>query len=123
NTLIAVNPPGNTLTAAEHFVQALYTDELGRSGSPAELDLWAGLLTAAPNSAEYQQQQGFIAQGIGTSLEARDHLVRGWYVAFLGRQAQGGEEVGWVGLLQQGRAEEHVLSGLLASGEFFARAQ
>ena len=67
--------------------------------------------------------QNAIATGIETSLEGRDHLVKGWYETFLGRAAVGGEELGWVGLLSQGQTEEQVLSQILASPEFYRRAQ
>jgi hypothetical protein len=56
-------------------------------------------------------------------LEGRDHLVKGWYETYLGRPAAGGEELGWVGLLFQGQSEEQVLSQILASPEFYNRAQ
>ena len=49
--------------------------------------------------------------------------MKSWYLNYLGRQAQGGEELGWVNLLRQGQTEEVVLSGILASPEFYARAQ
>jgi hypothetical protein len=109
------------LTAQERFVQALYLDELGRAGSKFELDLWAPLLNAP--GLNPQQARGLVAGGVAHSLEARDHLVRGWYVAFLGRQPVGGEEAGAVNLLLTGHSEEQVLSGILASPEFYARAQ
>jgi hypothetical protein len=69
------------------------------------------------------QAQALIAAGVQHTPEAQDHLVKTWYVTFLGRQAQGGEELGWVKLLQQGQAEEQVLSQILASPEFYGRAQ
>jgi hypothetical protein len=64
-----------------------------------------------------------VATGIAESPEARDVLVRSWYVTYLGRQAQGGEEQGWVNMLLQGQSEEFVLSNILATPEFFQRAQ
>src|SRR5262249_54161824 len=59
------------------------------------------------------------------SPEAQDRLVKSWYLTFLGRPAQGGEELGWVSLLQAGQTEEQVLSRILsdAGGEFYGRAQ
>ncbi len=119
----AMDPAGNgnlaasatTQTAGGRFVQALYRDELGRSGSLAELDAWVAVLNSAGQQA--------VADGIENSLEACDRRVRGWYAAYLGRQAQGGEELGWVALLQATHSEELVQSGLLGSTEFFNRAQ
>ena len=103
------------LTAQERFVQNLYLAELGRAGSTAELDGWVTVLNTSGAAA--------VAADIQHSFEAEDHLVRTWYVAFMGRQAQGGEEQGWVGRLQQGQSEEQALSQILASPEFYARAQ
>src|SRR5262249_27255958 len=60
---------------------------------------------------------------IERSAEAREHLVRSWYVAFLGRQANGSEEGGYVKALLSGMPEEQALSLILGSAEFFARAQ
>jgi hypothetical protein len=104
------------LTANERVVQALYLDDLGRPGSIAELDGWAGML-AGPSG------QQAVASAIFHSQEGTDHLVRGWYVTFLGRPAMGGEEQGFVNLLRGGQTEEQVLSILLGSQEFFTRTQ
>jgi hypothetical protein len=104
------------LNAQEHFVQALYLDELGRPGSKAELDAWVPELSA-PGGAT------IVATAIQHSPEARDYLVKSWYIAFLGRTAAGGEELPWVSLLLQGQTEEQVLSQFLATPEFFTHAQ
>jgi uncharacterized delta-60 repeat protein len=105
------------LSANERFVQALYLDALGRAGSKAELDGWVTILNASGQAA--------VAKGIEHSLEASDHLVKSWYVTFLGRQAQGGEEMGWSNALAMGdpAPEELLLSKFLVTPEFFARAQ
>jgi hypothetical protein len=105
------------LTANERFVQALYLDELGRAGSKAELDGWAAMLNGTASA------QFTVALDIQHNAEARDHLVKSWYVAFLGRQAGGGEEQGWVNKLLVGQTEELVLSQILASQEFYNRSQ
>jgi hypothetical protein len=106
------------LSPAERYVQALYLAELGRAGSKQELDGWVTLLPPGATSGSLA-----VAFGIGRSQEGRDHLVRSWYVAFLGRQANGTEERGFVSALLSGQSEEQVLSLILGSGEFFARAQ
>jgi hypothetical protein len=107
------------LTADERFVQVLYLDALGRAGSKAEIDGWAALF----NGQGQAQAQAAIAAGIEHSAEGRDHLVKAWYITFLGRQAQGGEEQVWVNMLLAGQTEEQVLSQILGSAEFFNRAQ
>jgi hypothetical protein len=105
------------LTANEHWVQTVYLDDLGRSGSHAELDIWSAYLdgTTATRTG--------VASAIAHSGEAEDHLVKSWYVHYLGRQAAGGEEQGWVNALAAGQSPEQVLAGILASVEFQARAQ
>ena len=97
------------LTAQEHFVQALYLDDLGRAGSKAELDAWVAMLNAPGGS------QTAVASALGRSAEAETYLVRSWYAAYLGRSAVGGEEQGWVNQLLSGQTEEQVLSGFLAT--------
>jgi predicted outer membrane repeat protein len=105
-----------TLTAPERFVAALYLDELGRAGSLAELDGWVAVLNG-PGGSPAQ-----VATNIAASFEARDHLVKGWYQTYLGRQAVNGEEQSWVNLLRS-QTNEQVLSQILGSTEFAARAQ
>jgi hypothetical protein len=102
-------------TPSEHFVQVLYLDVLGRAGSLPEVDSWATLVSQGWSRAA-------VAASIEGSREARDHLVKTWYATYLGRQAQGGEELGWVNLLQTS-TEEQVLSDILGTQEFFNRAQ
>jgi Right handed beta helix region len=105
------------LDAQERFVQALYLDELGRAGVKAELDGWVSVLNGPGGS------QTVVAGDILRSQEARDHLVKSWYFTFLGRQANGTEEMGFVNELLQGQKEEQVLSQILGSSEFDGRAQ
>jgi hypothetical protein len=103
------------LTAQERFVQALYLDELGRAGAKSELDAWVQVLNS--NSANQ------VAFDIAHSEEAADHLVKTWYLTFLGRAAGNGEELGFVNALLAGASEESVLSGIVGGTEFFNRAQ
>jgi streptogramin lyase len=88
------------LDANHSFIQSLYRNALGRAGSMAELDGWVSVLVRAGS--------GPVVNGIERSPEARTRLVKSWYVTFLGRAAQGGEE--------------QVLSAILGSGEYFNRA-
>jgi hypothetical protein len=64
-----------------------------------------------------------VARGVTASFEAQDHLVNTWYLTYLGRSAQGGEEQYWVNQLAQGQTHEQVLSGILSSDEFVNRTQ
>jgi hypothetical protein len=105
------------LTAQERFVQVLYLDALGRAGGKTELDFWVGVLTGQGGS------QANVAKFIENSAEARTHLVDTWYQTYLDRAAGTGEAATWVALLATGHAEEQVLKQILATPEFYARAQ
>jgi hypothetical protein len=108
------------LTDNARFVQALYLDDLGRAGDTTNTRD-AGYWVAALNRGAMSQAD--VARGIASSIEAQDCLVNAWYVTYLGRQAQGGEEQYWVNQLAQGQTQEQVLSGILSSDEFFNRTQ
>src|SRR5262249_44774638 len=94
-------------TADQRYVEALYQADLGRPGdlsNPHDAGFWVALL----GNGTLSRMQ--VAAGVVQSLEGDDFLVRGWYVSYLGRAAQGGEELGWVNELQAGQTEEQVLS-------------
>ena len=97
------------------YIQALFHEFLHRDAAPSEVNAWVGVLEATGN-------RSLVVDAIVQSPEARDVLVRGWYVQFLRRAAFGGEEMSFVNQLLQGQTEESVLSDLLASGEYYARA-
>jgi hypothetical protein len=109
-----VVPP---LNAPELAVRALYMAALGRPGSQQELDGWVALLP--PGATSLTQA---VTMGIEGSFEARDRLVKGWYVTYLGQQAGPGEETGFVSELLAGVTEEVVLSQILGSPEYFSHA-
>jgi subtilisin-like proprotein convertase family protein len=94
------------------FIQAIYNLALGRPGSVQEWNPWVGLL-AQPNG-RFQ-----VANQIERSLEARDHVVRGWYQTYLGRTPQNGEEVGFALAMVNGATEEQILTTILGSPEYF----
>src|SRR5262249_16165338 len=72
------------LSSNDAFVQSLYQNALGRLASPTEISAWVNVLV--------QRGTGPIIAGIQNSPEARTHLVKSWYITYLGRQARGGEE-------------------------------
>jgi hypothetical protein len=121
NTLIVneitARPGFPGLTAQEHYVQALYVDELGRGGATSELDGWVAVLNDPHGGGQA------VVAGIKGSSEGTDHLVKSWYQLFLGRPASGGEELGWANALQQGQTEETVLSEILGVPELYQHAQ
>jgi parallel beta-helix repeat protein len=92
------------LTADERFVQALYLDDLGRAGSKAELDNWLPVLSAGG--------QQMVVTDIVNSMEARDRMVNNWYQTYLGRSADGTEELVWVTKLQAGQTYAPILAQL-----------
>src|SRR5262249_43823051 len=104
-----------TQAASEKFVQALYTDELGRTGSTTELDLWVNMLDGSGGQAA-------VVAGIANSTEARAGVVTGWYQTYLGRSPSAAEVSAQVTALGS-QTQEQVLSGILGSTEFFSRAQ
>jgi hypothetical protein len=108
-------PTGNLFSL--HYVTALYLQNLGRAGSTAELNGWVVMCNAAGSTA--------VADLFAQQPETRDHLVKTWYLRYLGRPAMGGEEMVFVNQLAQGQTEEQVLSNLLGDPghEFFNRAQ
>ncbi len=125
-TITANNGVGNVvnqpvtltvLTPQQSFVQTLYQDELGRAGSLTELNYWVGVLNGPGGS------QTVVASDIAHSPEARDHLVKSWYLKYLNRSPVNGEEQGWVNMLVAGQSEDQVLSDILGSPEFINDAQ
>ena len=68
--------------------------------------------------------QRLVANAIEGSSEARDHLVKSWYVSYLGRQAAGNEETPFVGRLlgnatTPAQSEETVLAAFLSDASGF----
>jgi hypothetical protein len=111
-------PPGVTaapVPASTYFIQELYGLRLSRAASPSEVAFWAGVLNASGQAA--------VVVGIEDSFEARLTEADAWYVHYLGRRAQNGEETGWAQLLTSGAPEEQVLIQFLSSPEFLQHAQ
>jgi hypothetical protein len=104
-----------SLAASRKFVQALYTDELGRSASPTEVSFWVNVL-GGPGG------QSAVVSGIVNSAEARGRVVTGWYQTYLGRNPSANETSFWANVLGS-QTEEQALSGIVGSTEFFGRAQ
>jgi hypothetical protein len=63
-----------------------------------------------------------VADLVQRSAETVTKLVQRFYLLFLGRAAVGGEEQGWAQMILGGSTEEDVLSHLLSTPEFVARA-
>src|SRR5262249_13884566 len=82
------------LDDAHAYVQSLYNQVLGRTGSLSELDPWATLFNNQGRSA--------VANGILHSGEGFGRIVDRLYLRFLGRASDPSGRAGWVGFLQSG---------------------
>jgi lysophospholipase L1-like esterase len=98
----------------QQFVQGLYQDALGRTGSAGELTYWEQL--------ELTNGTVAVVHNINNSSEAQSHLVASWYSTYLGRNPQPGEDQAFVNELQAGVAPERVLAQIVSSNEFFTHA-
>jgi hypothetical protein len=127
NVLAARNfPPGVTVTQTniqkqvsdpdDIFIEEMFEERLDRPAGSQEVAAWKAVLNSPAGQAG-------VALGIEQSPEARTLLVKQMYTRYLGRQAVHGEEQGWVNALVRGTTEEAVLTAILASPEFYARAQ
>lgn len=98
----------------EILVQNLYERLLDRAAADSEVQIWVNIFNTQGISA--------VVSGIALSGEARTNLVINWYEQFLGRTATPAEVQPWVQQLQNGTSEIQVLSSILGSAEFQARA-
>jgi hypothetical protein len=112
---ITVGTASQQLTADEQFVQSVFNDFLGRSGTIDELDGWVALLKSVGNAG--------VGNAILHSSEALARLVDSFYVRFLGRPADSAGESGWVNFLQKGGTEEQLIANFVASTEYYDRLQ
>jgi hypothetical protein len=97
------------------FVQALYNELLGRTGTLAELNNWVGLLTAMGGG------QAAVANGILKSTESIGRIVDSIYLRYLGRAADSAGRSGWIGFLQNGGTLEQMTSAFVTSAEYIGR--
>jgi hypothetical protein len=101
------------LTPQRSFVQALYNELLGRSGSLNELDGWVNVLNS--------QGQAAVSNAILRSTESLQRIVNSFYVKFLGRNGDQGGINGWVNFLQSGGNLESMTTGFTTSPEYISR--
>ncbi len=100
----------------ELFVQGLYQDVLGR---PADPD---GLANHEEALAQGMSRT-VVALSVLLSAERETQLIDADYTGFLGRPASPPEEQIWLMALLRGDSPEGVGEGILASQEYYARAQ
>jgi Domain of unknown function (DUF4214) len=99
------------------FVQALYTDVLGRVGEGEGVTGWVAALNTGTSRAQ-------VVSDFIHSTEAIDQVVDSFYTAFLHRSRElGSTSAPWVTMLEapDGSASD-VASGILASPEFIQDA-
>jgi hypothetical protein len=107
----AANPNlSGSLSTPQSFIQAMYNELLGRSGSLAELNGWVPVLTA--------QGQAAVANDILRSSESLGRVVDQLYLRFLGRQSDPGGRAAWINALQNGSTLDAVEAGFLTSPEY-----
>ncbi len=118
NTVFVGGLGGVDLTQAlsnqRGFVQTLFNDLLGRTGTVAELDTWVKVLTAAPTG------QANVVNGILRSDAALGRIVDSYYLKFLGRTSDQGGRNFWVGLIKNGSSLESIQAGFISSTEFLS---
>jgi hypothetical protein len=94
------------------WVDAAYFDVLGRvPDSPGENN-WIGVLAAGESRAA-------VSYDFTSSQEREGERVAADYLQLLGRTASNAEIAGWVQAIQQGKANEDVVAGFVASVEYF----
>jgi hypothetical protein len=101
------------LSLQRSFVQALYNELLGRTGSLSELDVWVAVLNA--------QGQSAVANGILRSPESLGRIVDSFYVRFLSRSSDPGGRAGWIMFLQNGGNLEQMTTSFVTSTEYINR--
>ena len=113
------------LSSPEYYMKAGGTDEAWIK------QLYQHVLNRAPATSEVQSWLGVLAQGHGRSHVARGFVlsterlttvVNGYYQAFLGRGIDPTGLATWVGALQRGARSEAIIGGIIASDEYFKKA-
>jgi hypothetical protein len=100
----------------DSFVRALYQDLLGRDGDAAGISYWDQRLGTGADRAQ-------VIQGFLHSTEAYQRAVDSFYAQFLQRVPGASEDGYWVNQLTGGSMSlQQVAAGILASDEFFGRA-
>ncbi len=99
----------------EGWVRLLYQQILGRTGSDGEVSWWVEYLAAGAN-------RGQVSLGFLLSTERLTTVVDGVYHDLLGRGLDSAGRASWVGAIQSGKRLEAVIGQIVASDEYWARA-
>lgn len=109
-----------------YFVTRLYKEALGRRPDLGGLNNWTGILLTKQGNA-YTVSVGFLKSKEFANMKAKwksegkdveEEVVKTYYRVYLGREALGGEEAGWVTYLKHGMSETFVMRGFVHSPEF-----
>jgi hypothetical protein len=103
---------GNHGGAGSTWIQALFSDVLGRSAGTYDITYWTGQLHAGV-------QPFTVAIDITTSQEHETQLVTADYVNFLDRVPDSAGLAGWLGQVAKGTRQETIQADILASHEYF----
>jgi hypothetical protein len=98
------------------WVRQLYQDILGRQPSTDEVSYWTSRLAAGTSRA-------VVARGFLLSTERLTTVIDGYYDELLGRSIDPSGSASWVAAIQNGSRTEEVIGGIVASEEYFVRAQ
>jgi hypothetical protein len=96
------------------FLSALYRDVLGREIDPGGLSYYLGQLASGMSRV-------LVARSVLMSREAKEVLVRDYYIRFLRRPADPGGLNAFATLLQVGAREEQVIAIFVGSLEYYNR--
>jgi parallel beta-helix repeat protein len=95
------------------FVQGLYQDILGRTGSTSEVQGWVNFMSGGATSTQ-------VALGFLGSTEYRKDVVDSYYHEFLNRTAEPRGEATWIEALASGMTDQDVLAHIFGSSEGYA---
>jgi hypothetical protein len=98
------------------WVAALYQDVLGRGPGAAETQYWVSRLATGTSRTD-------VALGFTLSTERLITVVDSHYQHLLGRPIDPSGSLWWVASLQRGARTEQIIAGIIASEEYFVRAQ
>ena len=110
-------PPGEPpRSPLSRWVQAIYSDLLGRTATSGDIAVWLDVYHRR------NQSPLAVAGSIFDTREARRNWLRTIYLESLQRTPTPGDVDYWVGaLLHRGRTEEQVLAAIYGSDEYFAK--
>jgi hypothetical protein len=111
----STTPVPRSTAADKLYVDAIYQTLLDRSASTTDEDYWVNQIQG--NLSLLQLANAFTGSKEGLSLR-----VQQTYQRFLGRQADDGGLAFWLSRYARGATDEDIITGFIASDEFFKQA-